>query len=136
MVLHSSVEFSRDPPDGGLVTDIGCTEPPTGQSSQVTTGLDQDDGLSHLPYLNRRHNATGRAAVDEDIHGDRFATGTNGGQTKGNRQKTDTHKPTSLTSCLDSGHQRFGSQLKDNYSTGSDGMGGWAAADWAMPFTS
>jgi hypothetical protein len=136
MIFHASVEFARDPSDGGLVTDIGCTESPTGQPSQVTTGLDQDDGLPHSPYLNRRHNATGRAAVDNDVNGDSFANGGNGGQTKGKRQITDTHEPTPRTRYLDSWHQRFGSQPNDNYSTGSDGMGGWTAADWAMPFTS
>ena len=67
MLEHAPVKLAGDAADRLLVADVGGPQPAAGQAAQMSARLDEQNALSHPRRLNRRRDAAGRAAVDDDV---------------------------------------------------------------------
>ncbi len=64
---NAAIELTGEAADGCLVADVGSAKSAGSQAADMGAGFDEHDRLPHLPGLDRRHNATGGAAVDDDV---------------------------------------------------------------------
>lgn len=91
-----AVEFEGETADGGtvpkglVVVDVGTAESFDVHAADVAGGFDEDDALAELGGLDRGGEASGGAAVDDDVVG--FAAGQGEGKEQGEKEKGRFHE--------------------------------------------
>ena len=67
MLPDAMIKLARKPPDDRLVAGVGEPEATTGQTAEVFVRADDDDRLSHFLRLDGCDNASGGAAVNDEV---------------------------------------------------------------------